>query len=77
MICSPPTPTFHPQLSEIRSSGLAQRQTALEGKTKEISAVQQTIEAEKSKQKQLEKELDAIRNLEPKVSDSCEPRTVT
>ena len=40
----------------------------MEEKTKAIAGVQKTVEAEKSKQRELEKELDDIRSLEPKAS---------
>ena len=55
------------QLTEIRSKELTQQEKAVEEKTKAIAAIQGNIETEKAKQRKLEKELEDIRALQPKV----------
>lgn len=56
-----------PQLSDIRSRGVPEREKALKEKREAIAVVQGRVEAESSKQKELERDLEHIRSLEPKV----------
>lgn len=55
------------QLSNIRSRAIPEREASLKEKADAIAAVQARVEAEMTKQKHLEKELEHIRSLEPKV----------
>lgn len=55
------------QLSLIRSQGLPERQAALEEKKVTITDIQASITKEKERQAKLQKELEKIRTLQPKV----------
>lgn len=55
------------QLSLIRTQDLPQRQAALDEKVKIIADIQKSVDKEMEAQTQLQRELDHIRSLEPKV----------
>lgn len=55
------------QLSRIRTQDLPQRQATLEEKLKVIADIQKSVDKEMEAQTQLQRELEHIRSLEPKV----------